>query len=95
MAATRSRSRMSAVDMVAPEREKPGKSRARIWELPTSIASLKEVSSSPRLCRPIWSAAHITPLPTISEPATTHSEASGPSMSGLAASPTATIGRVA
>ncbi len=53
------------------------------------------VSSSPRLCRPIWSAAHITPLPTISEAATTHSEASGPSISGFAARPTTTIGIVA
>ena len=50
------------------------------------------MSSSPRLCRAIWSAAHMTPLPPISEPATTHSEASGPSMSGLAARPTTTIG---
>ena len=67
VAATRSRSRMSPVDMVAPDREKPGKSSARIWEEPTSMASLKVVSSSPRLSRPIWSAAHMRPLPTISD----------------------------
>ena len=78
MAATRSRPSSRAVDMVAPEREKPGTSRARICEPPTSIASLKDVSSSPRLCRPVRSAHHITPLPAISEPATIHSEASRP-----------------
>ena len=95
MARTRSSPSSSPVEMLAPDLEKPGRSRARTWLPPMRSESVRPMSSraGPRAAR--RSASHMYAEPSTSDRATTHRDARGPSISGLASTPTTASGTVA
>src|SRR3712207_1537145 len=87
VAVTRSMPSARPALMVAPERDTPGIS-AKHCRPPMIAASLRVRSPSPRFWVALNSPYTITTHQMISALATTHRLRSGPSISGLAASPT-------
>ena len=92
MAVTRSNLRNRPAEIVAPEREMPGKTGERAWNVPMMRASLTVTSFMP-LARFCWrSAIHMAADHRMRAPAITHRERTGPSMKSLNSSPTAATG---
>ena len=101
VAVTRSKRRNRAAEMVAPDREMPGRMGERAWKAPMMRASLTPTSlmplpaeawAAPAGPSERWSATHMTALQMMSAPAMIHRERAVTSMKSLRASPTTATG---